>query len=109
MVVVLPAPFGPRKPKASPLSTSKLTPRTASTSSNDLARPRTEIAGAPGLDPSVPATRSDPLHPVAGAGHRRRPELHLVLDDQHTHVQAKDRRRRGRGDHRDGRGDGGGG
>src|ERR1700727_1763439 len=30
-VVVLPAPFGPRKPKVSPLATSMLTPRTAST------------------------------------------------------------------------------
>ena len=32
MVVVLPAPFGPRSPKSSPFSIEKLTPRTASTS-----------------------------------------------------------------------------
>ena len=31
MVVVLPAPFGPRKPYDSPRDTSKLMPRTAST------------------------------------------------------------------------------
>jgi hypothetical protein len=30
IVVVLPAPFGPRKPKISPRPTWKLTPRTAS-------------------------------------------------------------------------------
>ena len=36
IVVVLPAPLGPRKPKTSPASTSKLTPRTASTSPKDL-------------------------------------------------------------------------
>src|SRR5215217_4085069 len=36
IVVVLPAPLGPRKPKTSPASTSKLTPRTASKSSNLL-------------------------------------------------------------------------
>jgi ABC-type multidrug transport system ATPase subunit len=33
IVVVLPAPFGPRKPKISPGATSKSMPRTASTSS----------------------------------------------------------------------------
>src|SRR5919199_4920332 len=32
IVVVLPAPFGPSRPKSSPSPTSKLTPRTASTS-----------------------------------------------------------------------------
>src|SRR5205085_2610443 len=32
IVVVLPAPLGPRRPKSSPSPTSKLTPRTASTS-----------------------------------------------------------------------------
>ncbi len=33
IVVVLPAPFGPSRPKSSPSAISKLTPRTASTSS----------------------------------------------------------------------------
>jgi hypothetical protein len=32
IVVVFPAPFGPRRPNSSPASTEKLTPRTASTS-----------------------------------------------------------------------------
>ena len=36
IVVVLPAPLGPRKPKTSPAATSKLTPRTASISPKDL-------------------------------------------------------------------------
>src|SRR5947209_10699001 len=44
IVVVLPAPFGPRKPNTSPAATSKSTPRTACTSPKDLARPRTAIA-----------------------------------------------------------------
>ncbi len=44
IVVVLPAPLGPRKPKTSPVPTSKLTPRTASNSPKDLRRSVTEIA-----------------------------------------------------------------
>ena len=39
MVVDLPAPFGPRKPKVSPGSTRKSTPRTASTSPYRFSRP----------------------------------------------------------------------
>src|SRR6185437_4823544 len=46
IVVVLPAPLGPRKPKTSPLPTSKSTPLTASKSPKDLRRLLTEIAGA---------------------------------------------------------------
>ena len=38
IVVVLPAPFGPRNPNTSPASTENETPRTASTSPNDLAQ-----------------------------------------------------------------------
>ena len=45
IVVVLPAPFGPRKPNTSPTATSKFTPRTARTSSKFLTRSRTAIAG----------------------------------------------------------------
>ena len=45
IVVVLPAPFGPRKPNTSPAATSKLTPRTASTSPKDFCSSRTSIAG----------------------------------------------------------------
>src|SRR2546423_11064490 len=40
MVDVLPAPFGPRKPNASPCWTSKSTPSTATSSSKRLTRPR---------------------------------------------------------------------
>ena len=45
IVVVLPAPLGPRNPKTSPAATSKLTPRTASIASKDLRRSWTSIAG----------------------------------------------------------------
>ena len=40
MVVVFPAPLGPRKPKVSPLLTSKSIPRTASSSPYFLVKPR---------------------------------------------------------------------
>ena len=39
----LPAPLGPRKPKASPRLTATSMPRTASKSPNDLRSPRAEI------------------------------------------------------------------
>src|SRR5579863_7855971 len=52
MVVVFPAPLGPRKPNTSPVATSKSTPRTASSSPKRLTRPWTEIAA-----PGVPAPR----------------------------------------------------
>src|SRR5262249_40838912 len=45
IVVVLPAPLGPRNPNTSPGATSKLTPRTASTSPKDFFKSRTSIAG----------------------------------------------------------------
>src|SRR3977135_160777 len=45
IVDVLPAPFGPRKPKASPRDTSKSTPSTAVNSPKRLVRPRAEISG----------------------------------------------------------------
>src|SRR5688572_13032174 len=43
MVVVLPAPFGPRKPKISPVLTSKLTAFTAVNSPNVFVRPSTSM------------------------------------------------------------------
>ena len=43
MVDVLPAPFGPRKPNASPLATSKSTPSTAVRSPNLLVSWRASI------------------------------------------------------------------
>src|SRR5690606_13203157 len=45
IVVVLPAPFGPRKPNTSPGATSKLTPFTASKSPNRLRSSCTHTAG----------------------------------------------------------------
>src|SRR5580704_8446059 len=53
MVVDLPALFGPRKPKVSPLATVKSMPRTASTSPYRLTRPETVITvSGPALSPS---------------------------------------------------------
>src|ERR1700761_600693 len=65
IVVVLPAPLGPRKPKTSPVPTSKPTPLTASKSPNDLRRSFTEIASEGigsgerrrGPDPEAPGGR----------------------------------------------------
>src|SRR5258708_39482247 len=45
IVVVLPAPFSPRKPKISPRSTSKVRPRTACIGPYDFARARIAMAG----------------------------------------------------------------
>src|SRR5947209_10032167 len=59
IVVVFPAPLGPRKPNTSPVATSKSTPRTASSSPKRLTKPRTEIAA-----PGSPAPRW--LFPVVG-------------------------------------------
>src|SRR5713226_10189980 len=49
MVVVLPAPFGPSRPKHSPARTSRSRPSTATTSLYALRRPRTLSAGCPGI------------------------------------------------------------
>src|SRR3954453_14909965 len=46
MVVLLPAPLGPRKPNTSPGETAKDTPRTASTSPKDFLRSWTSMAAA---------------------------------------------------------------
>src|ERR1700751_2389542 len=54
MVVDLPAPFGPRKPKVSPVDTPKSMPRTASISPYLLVSALTEIAGV--------TLASPPLH-----------------------------------------------
>jgi hypothetical protein len=53
IVVDLPAPLGPRNPNTSPVATSKSTPRTASTSSKDLTRPFTAMAGGGACPPFV--------------------------------------------------------
>ena len=49
MVELLPAPFGPRKPNASPRCTSKSTPSTAVRFPNCLISPRAWINGASAL------------------------------------------------------------
>ena len=46
MVVVLPAPFGPRNPTISPSPTAKVMPATASTSPKRLVTSRSAIAAA---------------------------------------------------------------
>ena len=46
MVVVLPAPFGPRKACTSPVRTSRSRPSSAWVRPNDLRKPRTSIAFA---------------------------------------------------------------
>src|ERR1700679_992300 len=45
MVVVFPAPFGPKRPKHSPRVTSRSRPSTATTSAKDLRRPRSSSDG----------------------------------------------------------------
>src|SRR5689334_8869002 len=53
MVVVLPAPFGPRRPYTSPGSTLNVIPSTARTVSNWTVRFSTRMAGACETDASV--------------------------------------------------------
>ena len=54
MVVVFPAPLGPRKPNVSPLLTSKSIPRTASSSPYFLVKPETVLpAPAVAVAPEV--------------------------------------------------------
>src|SRR5215469_34145 len=62
IVVVLPAPFGPRNPKVSPRATSKSIPRTAWTSPYCLVRPETEITGSwtRGADAVAPSGATAP-------------------------------------------------
>ena len=55
IVVLFPAPLGPRKPKTSPAATSNETPRTASNAPKRLTRPWTEMA-APGAAPLLAGT-----------------------------------------------------
>src|SRR5258705_8748378 len=89
MVVVLPAPFGPRKPWISPLGTSKLTPSTAVNDPYFLTRPSTWIMDLlpPRRRPTAAPTRVAPWNgdferPEVGglAAHEDRngvgPELH---------------------------------
>ena len=59
IVVVLPAPLGPRKPKTSPGGDLEATPRTASTSPKDLRRSSTSIAGAMAVRRAENATATE--------------------------------------------------
>ena len=59
IVELLPAPFGPRKPNASPRATSKSMPSTAVNVPKVLVSPRAEMSGAPdGMAPG-PAWAAD--------------------------------------------------
>src|SRR5436305_5393315 len=91
IVVVLPAPLGPRKPNTSPGATSKLTPRTACTSPKSLTSSLTSIAGAVG-DPfplAIPARNvarsglviigQDAVHRAPCLGQRLRRAANLLL------------------------------
>ncbi len=86
IVVVLPAPFGPRSPYVSPAAISKPTPPTARRLPNVLRRPAQRRTGSPGAAPAVQggtarrvpggrpaslarARSSCPRHPSAGGRH----------------------------------------
>src|SRR5664279_3978395 len=63
MVVLLPAPLGPRKPKISPFSTSKVSSDTAVKSPNRRVRPRTSRTGSAMADSRVgQGVQEDVLH-----------------------------------------------
>src|SRR5664280_653553 len=58
--VVLPAPFGPRKPKTSPRRTVMVSPARATVRRNSLRSSRVSMANSPALPPATLAV--DPLH-----------------------------------------------
>ena len=66
-VVVLPAPFGPSNATTSPRPTSKLMPRTASTSPNDLPSPLTTTLFSELVNPVSPVSVLSCLRVVAAA------------------------------------------
>src|ERR1700743_1314730 len=68
IVVVLPAPLGPRKPKTSPVPTSKPTPLTASKSPNDLRRSVTEMAAIRCTDGPLYTVRTMDVSPATEGG-----------------------------------------
>src|SRR5687767_8439567 len=102
-VVVLPAPFGPRKPVTEPGATEKLRSETARTSPKDLVRPRTSTptgstrgtAGAAMVAPRcgdgsshaiAPGTAAEPIRPrrVAERRPRTRDPGHTRYQGSHT-------------------------
>src|SRR5579884_457333 len=80
IVVVFPAPLGPRKPNTSPGATSKLTPRTASSSPKRFTSPSTTIAGPPlRLASLTLVLGQDAVQGAAGLGQGLRRPLELPL------------------------------
>src|SRR5258707_2795668 len=90
IVVVLPAPLGPRNPNTSPVATSNSTPRTGFTSSKLLTSSRTAIAGGWPLleldigpsnvtDSAILVLGQDPVQAAPGVGKRLRGRGHLTL------------------------------
>ncbi len=67
MDVVLPAPFGPRKPKTSPLGTDRVRSRTATLAPNSFRSARTSRAGSAKSLPDRLRHLED-QHPVARSG-----------------------------------------
>src|SRR5260221_12877511 len=105
MVVVLPAPFGPRKPWISPLGTSRLTPSTAVNDPNFLTRPSTRIMDLlpPRRRPAAAAADGGPGNgdlerpevgrfPADQDRNGPRPELHLELADLRVADEPEDGR-----------------
>src|SRR4051794_32574330 len=75
IVLVLPAPFGPRKPKLSPVATSKSMPSTAVKSPNFLVSPRAWMSGV-GVSSCAMGPRMVP-HDPAGFRHVGEPFRHV--------------------------------
>src|ERR1700742_3107382 len=111
IVVVLPAPLGPRKPKTSPVPTSKLTPLTASKSPNDLRRSVTLMASIRCTDSPLYTVRTMGAEPPTCRRHeivaaavriadaegveavsmrRLADELGVATMTPYTHVESKD-------------------
>src|SRR5512144_2720890 len=83
IVVVLPAPFGPRRPNASPRGMSKETPSTATVAPNAFRRSRTWIALTPARVPARGnSSRSEPPRQL---GHPREMVI-VVLRHEVRHV-----------------------
>src|SRR5215469_3007280 len=109
IVVVLPAPFGPRKPKISPGATVNVTPRTASIGPKRLTRLRTSMIGVciSGIFASPPGpvcrdgiedvwVRDEDLVKRSNANRRREPLIPPPALDSEERLLRLDRRLRRR-------------